>query len=124
MKGTLFMEYVINPSWFYWLNVVDAVRGVACAYVVLFAIAAIITLLTFFVADIPFREIEASRPCVLLSIGFVVAVLVLVFVPSKEALIEIQVARLATYDNVAMTVDGIKSVADYIVDAIKTISGG
>lgn len=118
------MEYIINPSWFYWLNVVDAVRGVACGYFILFIIAAIITLLTFFVADIPFREIETSRPCVFLFIGFVVAVLVLVFVPSKETLVEIQVARLATYDNVAMTVDGIKSVVDYIVNAIKTINGG
>jgi len=118
------MEHVINPSWFYWLNVVDAVRGVACGYICLFAIVAIVTLLMAWLEDISYRDIKPKKTIVFLSITFVVTVLVLVFVPSKETMIEIQVARLATYDNVAMTVDGIKSVADYIVNAIKSINGG
>lgn len=124
------MEYVINPTWFYWLNIVDSVREVAFIYVVCFAVISLIALFVGWLCDIyedwPDDGIKPpiKKMLVSLSITFVVAVLVLVFVPSKETLIEIQVAKLATYDNVALTVDGIKSVADYIVDAIKTIHGG
>lgn len=120
------MEYVINPSWFYWFNVVDAVRGVACGYVILFAISVLISLMVAWLEDAFEYGVESSvkKIFVSLTIVFVVAVLALVFVPSKETLIEIQVAKLATYDNVSLTVDGIKSVADYVIDAIKTINGG
>lgn len=120
------MEYVISPVWFYWLNVVDAIRGVALGYLVLFAIGAIVSLVVAWMEDAFEYGIESSvkKIFVSLTIVCVIAVLILVFVPSKETLIEIQVAKLTTYDNVALTVDGVKSVADYIVNAIKTINGG
>ena len=43
------------------------------------------------------------------------------FVPSKEALIEMQVARFATYENAEWTLDTVKAAVDYIVESIKSV---
>ena len=56
------------------------------------------------------------------SIGVcIVAVLFLVFVPSKETLIEMMIAKQATYENATWTVDALKSAVDYIVQAIQSL---
>ena len=118
------MEYIINPSWFYWISIVDSIRGIAIGYSILFAITMFV-LLMFIWFEEHCKVSESAKKIIFCSIiGCIISVLALVFVPTKETLIEIQVAKLATYDNVAMTVDGIKSVTDYIIEAIQTINGG
>ena len=46
-----------------------------------------------------------------------------IFLPSKETLISMMIAKYATKENLGMTVEGIKSAVDYIMDAIKEIKG-
>ena len=56
------------------------------------------------------------------SIGVcVVGGLFLIFVPSKETLIEMMVAKQATYENATWTVDALKSAVDYVVQAIQSL---
>lgn len=51
----------------------------------------------------------------------IVSGLFLVFVPSKETLIEMMVAKQATYENATWTVDALKSAVDYVVQAIQSL---
>lgn len=51
----------------------------------------------------------------------VIAGLFLVFVPSKETLIEMMIAKQATYENTTWTVDALKSAVDYVVQAIQSL---
>lgn len=120
------MEYLINPSWFYWISVVDVLNGIAFAWVVI-SIAAIIVIgicSLLFLDDLgPNWWQQIKKIVVPFIITFIVAGLIMVFVPSKETLVEMQVAKMATYDNVALTIDGIKSITDYIINAIATVNG-
>ncbi len=51
----------------------------------------------------------------------IVSILMLTFLPDKQTMIEIAVAKYATRDNVAWSVDQIKSIVDYIVQAMQSI---
>lgn len=44
-----------------------------------------------------------------------------VFIPPRETLIEMQIARFATVENTEWALDAIKSATDYIVSAIKEL---
>lgn len=51
-------------------------------------------------------------------IGLVLIILS-VFIPSKQTSIEMMVARTATFDNVDWSVQQVKEIVDYIVNALK-----
>jgi len=44
-----------------------------------------------------------------------------IFIPGKTTSVEMLIAKTATFDNVNLSVQQIKDVVDYIVQAIKTI---
>lgn len=127
------MNYIINPSWFYWLGVVNSMRGfmlvVFIVAVIIIGVALIIIPVNVkLIQDYP-RICDDERKAVRfftkalkVAIGVCVASgLFLVFVPSKETLIEMMVAKQATYENATWTVDALKSAVDYVVQAIQSL---
>ena len=127
------MNYIINPSWFYWLGVVNSMRGFM---LVAFIVAVIIVGVALIVIPVNVKlirdypsisddERKAVRfftKALKVAIGVcIVAGLFLVFVPSKETLIEMMVAKQATYENATGTVDALKSAVDYVVQAIQSL---
>lgn len=127
------MNYIINPSWFYWLGVVNSMRGFM---LVAFIVAVIIVGVALIVIPVNVKLIQdypsisdderkAVRfftKALKVAIGVcIVAGLFLVFVPSKETLIEMMVAKQATYENATGTVDVLKSAVDYVVQAIQSL---
>jgi hypothetical protein len=127
------MNYIINPSWFYWLGVVNSMR---CFMLVAFIVAVIIVGVALIVIPVNVKLIQdypsisdderkAVRfftKALKVAIGVcIVAGLFLVFVPSKETLIEMMVAKQATYENATWTVDALKSAVDYVVQAIQSL---
>lgn len=127
------MNYIINPSWFYWLGVVNSMRGFMLAAfivaIIIIGVALIIIPVNVkLIRDYP-RISDDERKVVRfftralkVSIGVcIVAVLFLVFVPSKETLIEMMIAKQATYENATWTVDALKSAVDYVVQAIQSL---
>ncbi len=129
------MDYIINPAWFYWIEVVNGLKGVAIGTLAVSIVCAILFCAFYFGAKSMIRQFpsccsEEKARLPIYKKGFTISCIVLpiaicavVFIPSKTVLIEMMVARVATYDNVALTVDGIKSVVDYIVNAFQTIGG-
>lgn len=127
------MNYIINPSWFYWLGVVQSMRGFMLAA---FIVAIIIVGVSLIIIPVEVKMIQDfpsisddERKAVrfftkALKVGIgvcVIAGLFLVFVPSKDTLIEMMIAKQATYENATWTLDALKSAVDYVVQAIQSL---
>lgn len=127
------MNYIINPSWFYWLGVVNSMRGfmLAAFIVAIIVIGVALILITWNVSmirefpslsDDERKNVRFFTKALKVAIGVCVASgLFLVFVPSKETLIEMMIAKQATYENATWTVDALKSAVDYVVQAIQSL---
>jgi len=126
------MNYIINPNWFYWINVADGLRTAFTTTAVVFGIIEIIMLVIATICycqgkdygenDSDYKMAKALiKPIIIAGIVTVVSIVAAVFIPSREALIEMQVAKFATYENAEWTVDAIKGVVDYIVNAIQNM---
>lgn len=127
------MNYIINPSWFYWLGVVHSMRGFMLAAfivaIIIIGVALIIIPMTVqlirdspSISDDERKVLRFFTKALKVSIGVcIVAGLFLVFVPSKETLIEMMIAKQATYENATWTVDALKNAVDYVVQAIQSL---
>ena len=127
------MNYIINPSWFYWLGVVESMRYFMIAAFII-SIAAIIVAIVIVPVDMRMiREFpdmsDDERKTVqfftkALKIAIVVLVIsgiILLFVPSKETIIGMMIAKQATYENATWTLDALKSAVDYVIQAIQSL---
>ena len=125
--------YIIHPAWFYWLNVVDAI-GTFLEVIVVFSIGGTIASTIGYlichgsIANFPdYSDGEKARLPVwkrILKICIITAAVAgvfLVFIPSKNTLIEMQIARYATYENAEWTIETIKAAVDYIIEAINSL---
>lgn len=127
------MNYIINPSWFYWLGVVNSMHGfiLAAFIVAIILIGASLILImwnTEMIRGFPNmcdgerKSVQFFTKTLKVAIGVCVASgLVLVFVPSKETIIEMMIAKQATYENATWTVDALKNAVDYVVQAIQSL---
>lgn len=127
------MNYIINPSWFYWLGVVHSMRGfMLTAFIVAIIIIGVALIVipvnVKLIQDYPSicdderKAVRFFTKALKVAIGVcIVAGLFLVFVPSKETLIEMMIAKQATYENATWTVDALKSAVDYVVQAIQSL---
>lgn len=127
------MNYIINPSWFYWLGVVKSMRGFMLAAFIVAIIVVGVSLIIIpvnvkLIQDYPSisdderKAVRFFTKALKVGIGVcVVAALFLVFVPSKDTLIEMMIAKQATYENATWTVDTLKSAVDYVVQAIQSL---
>lgn len=127
------MNYIINPSWFYWLGVVESMRHFMIAAFII-SIAVIIVAIIIVPVDIRMihefpdmsdderKTVQFFTKALKIAIGvLVISGLVLVFVPSKETLIEMMIAKQATYENATWTLDALKSAVDYVIQAIQSL---
>lgn len=127
------MNYIINPSWFYWLGVVNSMRSFMVAAFIVAIIIVGVSLIVIpvnvnLIQDYPSisdderKAVRFFTKALKVSIGVcVIAGLFMVFVPSKETLIEMMVVKQATYENATWTVDALKSAVDYVVQAIQSL---
>lgn len=129
------MTYIINPIWFYWLSVVDrACQLVHTAAILLFLLSVALFVAAAFCKYAAVYSNTVDEECFeyvtgakMQRIATVVAVLAVImsaiyaFIPSRETLIEMQIARFATVENAEWTLNAIKSATDYIISAIKEL---
>lgn len=125
------MNYIINPSWFYWLGVVESMRyfmvaAFVISIVVIVTSASIIPLDVKMIQDYPTmcdferKSVQFFTKALKIAIvALIISGLILMFVPSKETLIEMTIAKQATYENATWTVDALKNAVDYVIQAIQ-----
>jgi undecaprenyl pyrophosphate phosphatase UppP len=108
--------------WFYWLEVVDNFKyTVYMATVILIIVTAIIIVIGLLfwdeVSDLISVKI-LKRMAILIGVTILTSSLVSTFVPSRETLIQMKVAELATYENVDTAIETTKDLVDYVLDEI------
>lgn len=129
------MTYIINPMWFYWLNVVDS----ACGFVHALAVISLALSIVLFIAAMAFKyaaidyhtideecfeyvtSVKLQRIAKVVAVVAVILFIIHVFIPSRETLIEMQIARFTTVEYAEWALDAVKSATDYIVSAIKEL---
>ena len=129
------MTYIINPMWLYWLSVVDrACQLVSTAAILLVIPSAALFIAAAFCKYAAVYQNAVDEECfeyatgvkmqrIATAVAAVAAILfiIYVFIPSRETLIEMQIARFTTVENAEWALDAIKSATDYIVSAIKEL---
>ena len=126
-------NYIIDPAVFYWMNVLNIIHILT---VVMFILGLILTFIGI-VCDIMYRYNFKTYPdickhdgevakiwhkvAIIAGIVTVISGIIMIFVPGRTTSIEMLIARTATYENTQLTVQGIKEIVDYIVQAIKGI---
>ena len=114
-------NYIINPSVFYWINVLSILQTVLAVFGSILVLTGIGTLIGYFynisehdtfAEDTKRKYIAHANVCmkstiILFCIGLPMIV-ISIFIPGKQTSIEMLVARNATFDNVDWTVQQVE----------------
>ena len=116
-----------------WLGVIESMRYFMIAAFII-SIAAIIVAIIIVPVDMRMirdfpdmsdderKTVQFFTKALKIAIAaLVISGLILMFVPSKETLIEMMIAKQATYENATWTLDTLKSAVDYVIQAIQSL---
>lgn len=116
------MNYIIDPMWFYWASVSDCVSMLSAIIAVVLFVALIIA---FVIMAVNTKEDddyeEAKKIFKIVFPAFIFFTLMAIFIPTKSTLLEMLIAKYTTYDNAEWTIEAIKNVVDYILEAMKSV---
>mgnify|MGYP003550462753 CR=1 FL=1 len=111
--------YIVDPMWFYWLQVSSS--GRIFLMVVCSIVLGIIAFTMFIVGvegskeDLGEFAKKLRKYAIISIIGLVIGLLL----PSEETLIRMEIAKNATYENVEIVMEEITNAADYIIGELK-----
>ena len=124
-------NYIIAPQVFYWINILSIIQtvlgifgGICTAAFICLSIGWIYNACEVEKygnnSDQFYMKVCRKWAIITGTLGLIM-VLFSIFIPGKTTSVEMLVAKTATFDNVDWTVQQVKEVVDYIVQAIKTI---
>lgn len=109
----------INPSWFYWINVIE---GVGIFLTITFFVLASFLFASFCVFDLDsFTDTERNtfiKRRKILMIAVVISLIGSIFIPTKEVMIQMKIAENVTHENVDIAAETIKDTVDYIFEKL------
>ena len=116
------MDYIIDPMWIYWANVVGNLRTVA----IIITVVSILALVICIGALVDAAVDDANEDYAFLKKAIITLIciamfnaLLIVFIPTKDTIVEIIAAKLATKHNVSLGVKELKELITFIADAFK-----
>lgn len=116
------MTYVINPWFFYWVQVADTLREalsiLACLAGVSMLIAVAVKIGRLFGEESEEMKRNTNRALKASVILFVPLLLLYSLLPSRVTLLSMQVASLTTAENAEMALAAVQSSVDYIIEAM------
>lgn len=112
--------YIIDPMWFYWVSVADSLKELCIALpIVIFAVGVIFSIFAYSDLDDD-DDKKAFIKTRLIAAAFLLLILIIaIFIPSKETLIQMEIAKHATYENTEVLMQKIKEASDYILENLK-----
>ena len=117
------MNYIINPVWFYLMSVTDALKWLSAIFAGCCALAAIFLLIDSY--DYCGEERFKQQKIVKTFFAWcAVCTVFAVFIPSKNTLMQIMVAKYTTYDNASAAIQAVQNAADYIIESVQKLNGG
>ena len=127
------MNYIIDPSVFYWINVLSGLRvlfgvigGILIAGGLGFSIGYIYNkyeIIYFNKDECRYKQylkicVKGALTCIIIGITMLIGCVLL---PNKETSIQMLVSRTATFENVDWSVEQIKEIINYIISSLKTV---
>ena len=118
-------EYLLDPNLIYTWHICEGLQTFFTVFLVLTALAAtaVIAFYIAFNAMDDWSSEKTQQSC--LHWGIILLILVtifaagVIFIPTKETMIEMTVAKLITKDNLNWTVEQVKEIAEYVVGLLK-----
>ena len=125
------MDYFINPIWFYWLGVCDGLKTLSIVLAVLSGMVLVSFIAGYIYNHAMVIEYETEdnkhymamcKTGIKWSVAvFLPLLLIAIFSPDKQTMIEMQVASIATKTNAEWTVERLKDITDYIIERISSV---
>lgn len=119
------MTYIINPWFFYWLQVSDTLRGILRILTGLAGVALVIAVavkLGCLFDDAEEQTIKATSKALKASILLFVPLLLLyAMLPSRDTLLSMQIAGMATTENAELALSAIQNAVDYLVESFREL---
>ena len=124
---------IINPAIFYWIGVSSAAQtffvvAVGTAICVLIVAAIIISMEASLAKSFPrgseenIRVVNSWKKIFKYSVITIISgSLLCVFIPTKETLLSILVAKYLTYENATWTLESVKEAVNYIINAVAVL---
>lgn len=129
-------DYIINPTVFYWADVFNILKSIS-TYVTIFGLLMAIGFVIAFFYNKSQMDDYDEKDCyytkyngymslcktwiIALSIVSALSTLCVIFVPNKQTVLCMLIARTITKSNVDWTVQQIKEVVDYIMNAMRSV---
>lgn len=112
------MNYIINPYIFYWIGVCATLNDIFT-----FISAALVVCIPMYILWCALEGTIGNRKRSVKKLLCLTAAVIMIstFIPSEDTMIKILIAKTVTAENIGLTVDSIKSAADYIVQAINSL---
>ena len=127
-------NYIIDPSIFYWMKVLDTVHILSCVFFSFGVIAVIVGVSCYTVSMYDYRTYSHLRDnyellaknwkkvVIISGIISVICGILMIFLPNKTVILEMLIAKTITSENIQFTIKEIKEVVDYIVEAVIKIT--
>ena len=115
------MTYIINPWLFYWIDIVDAIKYASLILAILAGIAVFVSIVCWYDAYDDDMGKVAKRFVKIFGVVSIVLFVLFLVIPSQKTCIKMLIAKQITIENATWTVDSLKSMVDYIVDAVQGI---
>lgn len=120
------MESIINPSIFYWANVLDSLQKIGILALIVSIVVIIIVGATI-LADLEWwgeneKTLRIGKKLIIIfAIVLVIAIMMMLFIPTKDTIYAMCVAEVLTPDNIdAITEKGEKGV-QFICEQIEQV---
>lgn len=115
-------DYIVNPMWFYWLHLVGELRELCFGIFIVYIIVVIIGFI-YVLVEGDYMKDEAiekiKRTAIKITIIAMIVLVIGIVIPSKGTMIEMEVAKHATYENIEMVEEKIKDATDYILEKMQ-----
>lgn len=112
--------YIIDPMWFYWVSVADSLKAFCMAFpIVIFAAGVIFSIIGYTELDDDDDKKRFIKTCSIVAAFLLLILIIAIFIPSKATLIQMEIAKHATYENTEVLMQKIKEASDYILENLK-----
>ena len=122
-------QVIINPMWIYWLDVLESIKVMGAFLMIVALVIISFYLFTIGVTFEEYRNEDEEKKfknlvsktklaaCIWVSVLFISA-----FVPSKDTLIAMFIAKNVTVEKVVQGKEVVKESVDYIFEKIKEVN--
>lgn len=123
------MNYIVDPMWFYWLQVLNnlsifcmAVGASGCAIAMLGIIYTMMQFDGMLKIESEYKKYsQTMKKLKKFVIIFAIMFICGLIIPNKETMIQMKIAEYTTYDNLNAATDKIKEITDYIVEKMQEV---